>query len=68
MCSRFLNKQTACLLENEKNPTYSHLFGTKQLLIFSKTSHLYFFVDKRNLQDFLSDKTNVSQDALYYFI
>ena len=44
MCSRFLNKQTGCLLENEKNPTYSHLFGTKQLLIFSKTSHLYVFI------------------------
>ena len=27
----------------EKNPTYTHLFGTIRLSIFSKKSHLYFY-------------------------
>ena len=27
----------------EKNPTYTHLFGTIRLLIFSKTSHLHVY-------------------------
>ena len=27
----------------EKNPTYTHLFGTIRLLIFSKKSHLYVY-------------------------
>ena len=32
------------LIENEKkNPTYTHLFGTIRLLIFSKKSHLYVY-------------------------
>ena len=29
--------------EIEKNPTYTHLFGTMRLLIFSKKSHLYVY-------------------------
>ena len=37
------NKQTGRLLENEKNPTYTHLFRTIRLLIFSKKSHLYVY-------------------------
>ena len=44
--SRVPNKRTGRLLENEKmrkNPTYTHLFGTIRLLIFSKKSHLYVY-------------------------
>ena len=42
MYSRVPRKRTGRLLENEKkNPTYTHLFGTIRLLIFSKKSHLY---------------------------
>ena len=35
--SRVPNKRTGRWLETEKNPTYTHLFGTIRLLIFSKT-------------------------------
>ena len=41
--SRVLNKRTGRLLENEKNPTYTHLFRPIHLLIFSKKSHLYVY-------------------------
>ena len=54
------NKRTGRLLENEKNPTYMPLFGTILLLIFSKKFHLYVY-SLLYFQDFLSDKTNVSQ-------
>ena len=39
--SRVPNKRTGRLLENERDPTYTHFFRPIHLLIFSKKSHLY---------------------------
>ena len=46
-----------------KNPTYTHLFGTRRLLILSKYSHLYYHSDPlsiRNSRVHLSCSTTIS--------